>query len=151
MDLAERLDGIGKPAWIALTIVSFIIWWPLGLAALAFLFWSRRMGCGHHGDWHHGDWHERRERWHEARQEWRAAREEWRAARRGGGYGVMQTSGNAAFDDYRAETLKRLEEEQQEFTSFLNRLRQSKDRAEFEQFMAERRNKPLPDPSGSAS
>ena len=150
MDLAERLDDIGKPAWAALTIVSFIIWWPLGLAALAFLFWSRRMGCGHHGDWH-----ERRERWREARQEWRAWRDERQATRHGGGYGLMQPSGNAAFDGYRAETLKRLEEEQQEFASFLNRLRQSKDQAEFEQFMAERQNKPqnkpLPDPSGSAS
>ena len=78
-------------------------------------------------------------------------RDEWRASRWGGGYGVMQPSGNAAFDGYRAETLKRLEEEQQEFASFLSRLRQSKDRAEFEQFMAERRNKPLPDASGPAS
>ena len=71
MHLAERLDDIGKPAWIALMIVSFIIWWPIGLATLAFLFWSGRMGCGHHGNWH-----ERRERW-------RAAREEWRAFKRG--------------------------------------------------------------------
>ena len=129
MDLAERLDDIGKPAWIVLMIVSFIIWWPIGLATLAFLFWSGRMGCGHHGNWH-----ERRERW-------RAAREEWRAFKRGD-YATIRSSGNAAFDDYRAETLKRLEEEQKEFTGFLDRLRRAKDQAEFDQFMAERRNKP---------
>ncbi|MGA9267326.1 MAG: DUF2852 domain-containing protein [Rhodomicrobium sp.] len=138
MYLAERLDDIGKPAWIALMIVSFIIWWPIGLATLAFLFWSRRMGCGHHGNWH-----DRRERW-------RAAREEWRAFKRGD-YPAMPSSGNAAFDDYRAETLKRLEEEQKEFTGFLDRLRRAKDQAEFNQFMADRRNKPAGEPSGQPS
>ena len=44
------------------------------------------------------------------------------------------------FDEYKAETLKRLEEEQREFKEFLRRLRMSKDRAEFDQFMNERRN-----------
>ena len=52
------------------------------------------------------------------------------------------TSGNRAFDDYRAETLKRLEEEQREFKDFLGRLRFARDRAEFDQFMTERRNRP---------
>ena len=47
------------------------------------------------------------------------------------------SSGNAAFDEYKAETLRRLEEEQKEFRSFLDRLRMSKDRAEFDQFMAD--------------
>ena len=129
MYLAERLDDIGKPAWIALMIVSFIIWWPIGLATLAFLYWSGRMGCGHHMGWQ-----ERRERWRQARDEWRAMRQ--------AGYGAMRSSGNAAFDDYRTETLKRLEEEQKEFVSFLDRLRRAKDKAEFDQFMAERRNRP---------
>lgn len=50
-------------------------------------------------------------------------------------------SGNRAFDDYRAETLRRLEEEQHEFRDFLDRLRRAKDRAEFDQFLAERRNR----------
>ena len=52
-------------------------------------------------------------------------------------------SGNRAFDDYRAETLKRLEDEQHEFKDFLERLRVAKDRAEFDQFMAGRRQRPL--------
>ncbi len=50
-----------------------------------------------------------------------------------------RTSGNRAFDAYRAETLKRLEEDQRSFREYLERLRQAKDRAEFEQFMEERR------------
>jgi hypothetical protein len=49
-------------------------------------------------------------------------------------------TGNAAFDDYRAETLRRLEEEQSAFEGFLDRLRRAKDQAEFDQFMAERGN-----------
>jgi hypothetical protein len=36
--------------------------------------------------------------------------------------------------------LQRLEEEQREFREFLARLRMAKDKAEFDQFMAERRN-----------
>ena len=53
--------------------------------------------------------------------------------------GGQPSSGNHAFDDYRAETLRRLEEEQREFLQFLERLRHAKDKAEFDQFMAERR------------
>ncbi len=59
-------------------------------------------------------------------------------------------SGNRAFDEYREETLRRLEDEQKEFKGFLDRLRQAKDKAEFDQFMAERRNRPAPAPEGSA-
>jgi Protein of unknown function (DUF2852) len=57
-------------------------------------------------------------------------------------WGTPPSSGNRAFDDYRAETLHRLEDEQREFKDFLARLRFAKDRAEFDQFMAERRNRP---------
>ena len=59
-----------------------------------------------------------------------------------GGDRQPASSGNHAFDEYRAETLRRLEEEQKEFGSFLDRLRFAKDKAEFDQFMAERRNRP---------
>ena len=57
------------------------------------------------------------------------------------GWGGPPSSGNRAFDDYRTETLKRLEEEQREFREFLDRLRFAKDKTEFDQFMAERRNR----------
>ena len=50
-----------------------------------------------------------------------------------------KASGNTAFDDYRAETLRRLEEEQSAFEGYLDRLRRAKDKAEFDQFMDERR------------
>ena len=64
-------------------------------------------------------------------------------SRMGGGYDAP-TSGNRAFDEYRTETLKRLEDEQTEFKDFLNRLRHAKDKSEFDQFMAERRSRPSP-------
>lgn len=51
----------------------------------------------------------------------------------------LGSSGNAAFDSYRDETLKRLEEEQSAFHGFLDRLRKAKDQAEFDQFMSDRK------------
>ena len=43
MVLVDKLDELGKPAWIALMILGFIVWWPLGLVALAFILGSGRM------------------------------------------------------------------------------------------------------------
>lgn len=51
---------------------------------------------------------------------------------------MMRSSGNSAFDAYKADTLRRLSEEQQNFQDFLQRLRDAKDKAEFDQFMEER-------------
>ena len=46
---------------------------------------------------------------------------------------VMASSGNSAFDAYRDETIQRLEEEQASFEAFLERLREAKDKSEFDQ------------------
>ncbi|RJL01215.1 DUF2852 domain-containing protein [Paracoccus aestuarii] len=54
------------------------------------------------------------------------------------------STGNTAFDAYREQTLKRLEDEHREFMDFLERLREAKDKAEFDQFM-EKRQKPAAD------
>ena len=51
----------------------------------------------------------------------------------------FRTSGNRAFDEYKAAVLKRLAEEQREFLDFLKRLRQARDQEEFDKFMADRR------------
>lgn len=56
------------------------------------------------------------------------------------------TSGNRTFDEYRADTLRRLEQEQREFQDFLARLRMAKDKAEFDQFMADCRTRQEPQP-----
>jgi hypothetical protein len=48
-------------------------------------------------------------------------------------------TGNGAFEDYRAETLKKLEEEGAEFRAYLDGLRHAKDKVEFDQFVADRK------------
>ncbi len=50
----------------------------------------------------------------------------------------FRPSGNAAFDNYKEQTLQRLEDEQAAFESFMKRLREAKDKAEFDQFLDER-------------
>ena len=49
-----------------------------------------------------------------------------------------KTSTNASFDRYRDDMLNRLETEQENFESFLDRLRDAKDKVEFDTFMDER-------------
>src|SRR5215472_7833165 len=145
MTLAAHLDDIGKPAWIGLTVVSFILFWPLGLVVLGYLIGSGRMACWAHNGrdrWRHGGerwqrgedrWQRRMERLQQRIEQMQALAEQW------GGRGFRRSSGNSAFDEYRDETLRRLEEEQREFKAFLDRLRHAKDKAEFDQFMAEHR------------
>ncbi len=57
----------------------------------------------------------------------------------GGAPNPQAPTSNRAFDEYRAETLRRLEDEQKEFLEYLERLRQARDKQEFDQFMADRR------------
>jgi len=121
--LVAKMDEYGKGAWIALVVLGFWFFWPVGLAALAFIIFSGRTRCWRSqsvGRWYNTD-------------------------QRGGSFGWSyrgtRSSGNAAFDEYRAETLKRLEDEQKEFVEYLERLRQAKDKQEFDQFMADRKGR----------
>jgi len=41
----DWLDGRGKLAWIAVTVIGFVLFWPVGLALLVYMIWSKRMGC----------------------------------------------------------------------------------------------------------
>src|ERR1043165_2133415 len=102
MPVVATLDELGKPAWIALMILGFIVWWPLGLVALAFLFGSGRMAC-----WHHDP-----ARWQykmEKLQRKRDLANAWMSGGRGGSpwggnpWRTPPSSGNRAFDEYRAE------------------------------------------------
>ena len=129
MALAARIDEYGKAAWIAGIVLGFWAFWPAGLALLAFVVFSGRAR----------GWRM------EARGVWSNPRTRtWRARLR-----TAAPSGNRAFDEYRDETLQRLEEEQREFMDYLERLRQARDRAEFDQFMADRRG-PQPGQGGPA-
>lgn len=89
--------------------------------------------------WAHGSgerWQRRMERMQQRMERMHAAAERW------GGGRSRRASGNSAFDEYRAEALRRLEEEQREFMEFLDRLRHARDKTEFDQFMAERGRPP---------
>ncbi len=111
------LDERGKGAWIAAMVLGFVLFWPVGLALLAYMIWSKRMfgkSC-HKRHAHRFD-------------------SKCHMGRRHGAH----SSGNSAFDAYKAETLRRLMEEQEQFESFLERLRAAKDKSEFDQFMEER-------------
>lgn len=108
----DWLDSNGKPAWLAAMILGFVIFWPLGLSLLAYMIWSNRMS----GSCRSRAIHDRRTRFHPA-----------------------ESTGNAAFDAYRDETLKRLEDEHRAFVDFLQKLREARDKAEFDQFMEERK------------
>jgi hypothetical protein len=133
MPITAKLDELGLPAWIGLMILGFMVWWPVGFALLAFIIGSGRMGCGRHSV----------ERWENkmSRMQDKFERMRGRAGNGSWGWGQPPSSGNRAFDEYRTETLRRLEEEQREFRDFLDRLRFAKDKTEFDQFMAERRNR----------
>lgn len=109
------LDERGKPAWIIAMVLGFIFFWPVGLALLFYMIWSKRMFAG------------------SCRQNRRMSRHHKRNA--------MHSSGNTAFDAYKADTLRRLEEEQGKFSDFLQRLRDAKDKSEFDDFMDERAKK----------
>jgi Protein of unknown function (DUF2852) len=118
-------------ACILLMVLGFTWWWPVGLVILAWVIGRGRMSGGYNND----RWERKLERL-----QGRMARlggdadnrREWRSYR--------HSNGNRAFGEYRIETLRRLEDEQREFRGFLERLRQAKDKAEFDRFMAESRN-----------
>ena len=46
-------------------------------------------------------------------------------------------AGHSAFEEYRQETLRRLDQEQREFQEFIRRLRMARGKVEFDQFMTE--------------
>ena len=157
MTVVERIDDLGRPAWIAIMVLSFILCWPIGLIILGFLIGSGRMSCWHHnygdGGWRGDRWQRKMDRMQrgfdhlqEGLSRMQAAAERFRGSFQQPNNGSRQgyqnagpSSGNRAFDEYRTETLRRLEEEEREFREFLDRLRHAKDKAEFDQFMAERR------------
>lgn len=120
-----------RPAWtpatIGLMVLGFVVFWPLGLAMLAYIIWGDRLdgfkrdvnratddmarqfrGCGRH-------------RGHHAR------------------------TGNVAFDDWREAEIERLAEERrkidamrEEFEMYMRELRRAKDKEEFDRFMRDR-------------
>jgi hypothetical protein len=127
-----------RPAWtpatIGLMVLGFVVFWPLGLAMLAYILWGDRLeefkaGFG--------------------RGSARSASCSWGR----GGFNGRYTSrtGNVAFDDWREAELKRLDEERRkldemyaEFEEYSRELRRAKDQEEFNSFMSRRGKGPGP-------
>ncbi|MCZ8182961.1 MAG: DUF2852 domain-containing protein [Beijerinckiaceae bacterium] len=136
--MVARLDDWGKPAWIAAMIAGFVLFWPIGLLILGYMIWSGRMGCN--SQW--GAWGEnRRARWEQKMERMREKMDRWSAYRDSAAGSGFRPTGNRAFDEYRSETIRRLEEEATQFRDYLERLRHAKDKAEFDRFMEDRRNR----------
>ena len=97
---------------MAAMILGMIFFWPMGLALLFYMIYSKRMfsksqSCSYSKSFYRRD----------------------------------TSSGNTAFDAYKADTLRRLEDEQLQFEAFMNRLRAAKDQSEFDEFMKDRSRK----------
>ena len=127
--------AIIKPQWgpltIALMVLGFVVWFPLGLAMLAYILWGEMFGGSA----------EKAEAWAQKSKAW--CRDQSFNHKHNGW--SRHSSGNAAFDDYRAEQLKRLDEERKRldeeihaFHEYMRNLRMAKDREEFDRFMRDR-------------
>ncbi|WP_274423507.1 DUF2852 domain-containing protein [Chelativorans sp. YIM 93263] len=120
-----------RPAWtpatIALMVIGFIFFWPLGLAMLAYILWGDRLG--------------------DFKREVNRATDgmfsNYRSATR-----AHARTGNVAFDEWREKELERLAEERRrleamrdEFDEYVRELRRAKDQEEFDRFMNEKANR----------
>lgn len=113
-----------SPLNVVLMIAGFIIFWPLGLAMLAWIIWGDEIG----------------RMFSDASAQFRGA------ARSAAPFSAAASgrTGNLAFDEYRTAELKRLAEERRkleemraEFEGFVAELRRAKDQEEFKRFMAD--------------
>jgi len=141
-----RGRGWGASRWtpfeVVAMILGFIVFWPIGLAILGFKIWQRKVSYS--GDLQTA-----------AGEKWR----ETRSAMRGCGWQARRSfyagsTGNMAFDEWKAGEIARLEEERRKlqeasraFSDFVENIRRAKDREEFERFMNERRNRPTEGPA----
>ncbi|KKX26619.1 DUF2852 domain-containing protein [Rhizobium sp. LC145] len=118
------------PATIALMVLGFVVFWPLGLAMLAYILFGERLQ-GFKRDAN------------------RKADGMFAGCRRAKArYQTHFNTGNVAFDDWRKAELDRLEEERrkldemrEEFDNYVRELRRAKDQEEFDRFMRERNNR----------
>ena len=111
-----------SPLNIVLMIAGFIVFWPLGLAMIAWIIWGDEIG-----------------------RMFDDARAQFRGVARAAPFNAAASgrTGNLAFDEYRTAELKRLAEERRkleemraEFEGFVAELRRAKDQEEFKRFMA---------------
>jgi hypothetical protein len=136
-------NALIRPAWtpatIALMVIGFLVFWPLGLAMLVYIIWGDRLEGS-------------------KRDANRATDGFFRSCRRAS-HSMNARTGNLAFDEWREKELERLAEERrkleemrEEFDTYVRELRRAKDQEEFDRFMANRngsgngrRGKSVPD------
>lgn len=116
------------PATIAMMVLGFVVFWPLGLAMLAYIIFGERLKTFKKdaNDTVDGV---------------------FSSFKRGGRnrYRPSFGTGNVAFDDWRDAELARLDEERrkldemrEQFNSYVRELRRAKDQDDFDRFMRER-------------
>ncbi|MDB5530007.1 MAG: hypothetical protein JWR51_3110 [Devosia sp.] len=138
-EINEMNTALIKPQWspitIALMVMGFIFFWPVGFVVLAYILWGEKFGGSV----------DKAQAYFNKGRDWCAPNRS-RHAGFGRHHYAQSSSGNAAFDDYRAEQLRRLEEERarldaeiEAFHEYMANLNKAKDREEFDRFMNERR------------
>ena len=119
------------PATIALMVLGFVVFWPLGLAMLAYIIFGDRLRTF------------KKDANDSVDGMFASCRGKFRGGR---GHGFRSATGNVAFDDWREAELTRLDEERrkldemrEEFDSYVRELRRAMDQEEFDRVMRERR------------
>jgi hypothetical protein len=130
------------PATIGLMVLGFFVFWPLGLAMLAYILFGERLRAFKHHANESVDGFARSCRFGNGGN--------WGGS--GWGRHHHHSTGNMAFDDWRKAELDRIEEERRkldemraEFDNYMRELRRARDKEEFDRFMRDRefrRNQP---------
>lgn len=133
-----------RPGWtpvtIGLMVLGFIVFWPLGLAMLAYILWGDQF----------------QDMFRDAKTHFNKMAADMPASCRRSQTRRPVNTGNVAFDDFREQEIERLEAErrrleeernkldamEEEFDDFLRNLRRAKDQEEFDRFMDARNAKP---------
>ena len=139
MTHASMIRPAWTPATIAMMVIGFMIFWPLGLAMLAYILWGDRLD----------DFKSDVNRATDNMAKSFSCRGRSHSRRHS-----YNRSGNVAFDEWREVEMSRLEEERRkldemraEFDDYLRELRRAKDADEFDQFMASKKPSPKNKPS----
>ena len=123
-----------RPAWtpatIGLMVLGFMVFWPLGLAMLAYIIWGDRLeGFKREMKWSGGN-----------------MRDNFKKNMNCNTSYTKASTGNVAFDEWRDSELDRLAEERRkldamrgEFDDHMRDLRRAKDQEEFDRFMNDRK------------
>ena len=123
MNASTMIRPAWTPATVALTVAGFMVFWPLGLAMLAYvLFGDRFEGFKRDAN--------------------ATVDGMFRSCRKSSSYSA---TGNVAFDEWREKEIERLNEERRkldelraDFEEELRELRRAKDQEDFDRFMAKR-------------